>query len=365
MGETEETKISHVESIILAVLLYLLGDKSLLLAKLVARAFTAKVDGKVPPPSPYVYEVSLFGLLIGTCLVILISRFWNNAQQKDHLEILVGLLIASIGALLNILDAALFDTDNKHGEVPTRALFFFALWIIIVLIPVLVRVFGKEKQTDLDLEPLLRIVTALLVAAVIGAIMRLGIGAVLLYGLQVEGATKLNEAFDRMRFNSDSLVILGAVWWVAAYAPSSQSEGRNWRTLYTIAAPLAAFFYAYCLSFPGGDLNHNVSADRMAVGFAALALAAILPGYWFAKEVIALNKRALFKAVVWTFALCTAAMYAGLSGTYSFNPMQRIGVSVLQGLAGACIPIAVFASKCALQWLSNRIATRLNPDPTA
>ena len=349
MGEADEAKTNHTESIVLAVLLYLLGDKSLLLAKLVHRLFDDMVKGR-PPTAAAAHEFSLVGVMIGTCLVVLITKYRQKLLKKDNLAILLGVITATIAVLLNIAEAMVL-TEEKYDPATGKMLFFFGLWTMLVVLPVFTRVAQQGNSGDLDLGLLLKIVAALLAAAIVGLPLRPAISAVLLYGLKVGNADTLNAAFDWMRFNSDSLIMLGAVWWVAAFSVFSSPGGPIWRGLYIVAAPLAGFFYARVLSLPGGDPTYHISAERLALGFAVLSFAAILPGYWFAEKVIALKKPALLKGAAWTFALCTVAMYWGLSGTLPLDQTQRIVVSLLQGLAGACIPVAVFLSA----WFLKRV----------
>ena len=347
MSDNKTALGSHAESIFLAVLLYLLGEKSLVLAKLALHGFDRMFKGRAPSPD-FVYEISLVGLMIGTALVILVSKLRQKQIKKDNLAILIGMITATFAALFNIVEV-IVDEPGKYGPVPGKALFFFVLWTVLVVLPVFAQVLQHGEKGELDLTQLVRTVAALLFATLIGLAMRPAISAILLYGLEVKNTHSLNSAFDWMRFNSDSLIMLGAVWWVAAFGAFSREAGQKWRALYVVAAPLAGFFYAYVVSYPNGDPDYNVSAARLGVGFAALSLAAILPGVWFAKGVQALDVDAVRAGAIWTFSWCATAMLLGLSFTLPLSWFEMIAISVLQGAAGACIPVAVFASAWCLR----------------
>ena len=352
MTEMPEEKTglkSQTENIVLAVLLYLFGEKSLVLAALALHGFDHVFKGKTPS-TEYVYEASLYGLLIGTCLVIVISKVRQKQLEKDNLAIFIGMVTATLAALLNIADVYINEPE-KYGPIPPRALFFFVLWTLLVVFPAFVRVLQNGKTGEIDLTNLVRTASALLVAAVVGFVLRPIISAIVFFALEPPGAGSFNGAFDWMRFNSDSLIMLGAVWWVAGFCSFSGKQMGAWRMLYVLAAPIAAFTYAYFISFPAGDPTYQISALHLGIGFGGLALAAILPGLWFAEGSLAGDGRALFLGAVWTFCLCAVAMFLGLS--FTLPPLTLAGqilISCLQGVAGACIPLSVFVSG----WLLRR-----------
>ena len=345
---------NHQESIFLAVLLYLLGEKSLIIASLIIHGFDNLFKGR-SPSTEFVYEFSLVGLMIGTCLVVFISKFRQKQLKKDNLAIFIGIITATLAALFNIAEVILEDS-NKYGPIPSKALFFFALWTLLVIMPMFLRVIQRGNTQDIDITLLLHIITALLVATFIGLCVRPIISAILLYGLEVKNANSLNGAYDWMRFNSDSLIMLGAVWWVATFGKHSDIAHRIWRILYIVAAPIAGFFYAYFVSFPDGDALYNVSAMRLGIGFAALSFAVVIPGIWFAEKTLNLDKKALGFGMLSTFLICGLAMFVGLSSTLPFGLTGQITVSVLQGLAGACILIAVYSSA----WLIKKYASSIS-----
>lgn len=344
---------SHAESIFLAVLLFLLGEKSLVLSKLGLVAFDGIVKNR-PPGDPFVYEISLVGLAVGTCAVILISTLRQRTLKKDNLAILIGLITATIAALLNIADAALFGEVDSVGDIPQRAFFFYTLWIILLILPLFDGLLKKDGQGDINLSNLVLTATVFIVALIAGQIFRPVAGAIILHGLQIEGATSLNGAHDKLRFNSDTLIVLGSVWTVSAFAPFAGASARIWRWTYVLTAPIAGYFYAYVISFPGGDPSHGVSAERMALGFAALSLAAIAPGMLYFRGILEGQWKVAFKCAFLTFAFCAFAMFHGLSNTQSLLTYERLSLSLLQGLAGAFVPLSVSAGVRILAWLRSR-----------
>lgn len=333
----------ELESLLLAAVLFLLGEKSLVLARVGMRTFHAIYDGKISEPR-YIYEISLFGLMIGTCCVVLISIWRKNTLKRDNVAILAGVITATLAALLNIADEITAPGSAVLGGIPIRGFFFIGLWTVLVIVPGFLPVVRHDGNGEVDVRLLGKLVAALVIGALIGAILQ----PILLAGVR---ESLVDGSIDHFRFRPFSLVILSSVWIVAAFSPSL-TRGRSWwRVGYLLLAPIAGFLFSAVIAKPDGDQGMDVSTVQMAFGYALLAAAAIVPSLVFAKGIVGGELGPSLKAGVATYFACFAAMYFGLSDTWDLNVEERIALSGLQAIAGAMGPVSAFAALRLMAWV--------------
>ncbi len=341
-GRGDAGKTASGESIILAILLFLFGEKSLTLAKLSMHSFHDIVDGK-QVQAKYIYEISLYGLMIGACVVVVISILRRHSLKNDSLTILTGVITATLAAVLNIGDAMTAPDAWKYDDIPLRAMFFLVIWFLLVLVPGFTRVFLKSESDEIDIALLGKIIASLLIAVIVGAVLRAAITPILRDGLAL-------GAIDVMRFRPDSLVQLSSVWIVATFATFQGKRRLAWRCAYVALAPVAGFTYAFFISKPDGDPSQGVSAMRMALCFASLSLAGILPAAPFARGVLTGSWKATLYASAAVFATCAAAMFFGAADTSNLQTADRIAISLLQGLAGGLAPVCACLGVALVAW---------------
>ena len=342
------------ETVLLAILLFLFGEKSLALAKLSMVVFQL---GQVK--EKYMYEFALYGLMVGTCVVVVISLWRRHTLKQDNLTLLTGLVIATLAGLFNIGEAIIehCGAGNVRGcsnldDIPGRALFFFGLWILLVIVPGFTRLFRSGDADGFDTGLLFTIVSVLLVAVVFGAAMRQFTGAVIWLWLEFPDVEKITAGVDKLRFRPDTLIQLGAVWIIATFATFRGAGELPRRIVYLALAPLGGATYAYV--FKSDPPPPNVGVTELVLGYSALSAAAIVPVIFFAKGILVGSWKAAGYASLAVFAACVLAMYLGLANTWDVAEWKRLVMSLLQGAAGACTPVCAVLGVRFIMWVQRR-----------
>ena len=279
-----------------------------------------------------VYEFSLYGLMLGACLVVVISVWRRHTLKRDNVTILAGITIATVAALLNIADAML-STKVDYGDIPVRGSFFLVVWIFVVIVPVFSRLFQETGEAATSL--LVKIATTLLIAAAVGIVVRIAFPAIIKEGIGLDG-------IDHLRFRPDTLILLSSAWILAAFAPPLGRHSIHRRCFYMALAPLAGFIYSYFISHVDGHAAQGISASRMAFGYALLSAAAILPVALFSEGVVGGRWKATLFASLATGVACMFAMLVGLANTWNLVISTQLALSALQGLAGGLAPVVAF-----------------------
>lgn len=337
MSEALPKESVHAWSIVLAALLFLLGDKSLLIARLGLRLY----DGQ-PSSDAAEFEIALVGLAIGTAAVLLLSVWFREVAKQDAIAIVTGLLLSTISALLNIVEAAWLEVPLSNLQVITQAMFFYALWALLFLIPFCASSLMNRGVDGRTLKLIATIACALVLATATGALFRAFSGWYLLTVFETSASGGREGAFDKLQYEPDVLIMLGATWIAATFLPRS---GLVWRVAYVFAAPV--FGYCYGLILSTGEFHR-------CVAYAAMSTAAIWPWFLISPFNSWPNSKRLGAIFLTTSIACAAAMHLGFSILEANSAYENVALSILQGLAGAlsvgCAVIAIKFSSWQLNW---------------
>lgn len=330
---TTETSAPHLRSVVLALVLIVL-EHSDVLAQLSITLYDGLVKGRAPRPE-WVYEISMVWLAVGTCIVIFVSSLAKDRNRSDDWTIATGVLAATVLAVFSVLDAWLNDEDVQASVVLLQVLFFWGVWVLLILFPLLLALVRGAALLGSGV-----IATALcLVVAVVLSVPYRWITAEVLWRVVKAGqATSANGAFDRLIYNADSLLILGATWSMAAFAPG---RGRSWRIFYVIACACAAAAYPLLFDKPS---DWPAPYPLVVSGFVALSLAGLLPMAVATGRVWAGKLGATLGAMCATFVTCGAAMAATLGRVWDTSVQEFVALALVQAGAGALIPLAVYVA---------------------
>lgn len=327
----------HAWSILLAAILFLLGEKSLILAQLGLRLYNGKTSSESAA-----FEIALAGLAIGTAAVVFLTVTFRDIAKQDAIAIVAGLVTASLAALINICEALWIKPLTSNPQMVHQALFFFALWVLLLPLPYFSSMVLNGTPDGRPLKLLATIALALLCAAVVGAIFRVFSGLVLFTFFPNPAAGNREAAFDRLQFAPDMLIMLGATWIAATFLPRL---GRGWRLLYAALAPICGYGYGVFLS--DGEYSRNLA-------YAALSASALLPCLSLWPATGWPSRKRLIQIVALTGVACSISMYVGFARALNLSGLEQIVLALLQGLAGAllvlCAVAAFRTSKQHLKW---------------
>ncbi len=209
----------HTQNILVAVLLFVLGEKSITIAKLGLYVFDTVTGSDTKPGAEF--EIAMFGLAFGTAAAVLVATSRKDRDANDNLTIFIGVLTASIAGLLSIGEAA-FDPDTDFGTYPRQALFFFCLWLIVVIFPSFT---GVLRGEGLETKVLRCILCALLVGAAFGFAFQLLSGVLITNIQQPSGQSDVKESLRDFAMQPAAVTALGAAFVAAACSPI---EKRSW-----------------------------------------------------------------------------------------------------------------------------------------
>lgn len=330
----------QAQSILIAVLLFVFGEKSVALAKLSLHAYDALLKGR-PPREGAEFEIAMLGLAIGTAIAVFLARWRRNRDADGDLAIFIGVVTASIAGLLNIGEAAL-DPDASFGVYPQQALFFYVLWLLVAILPSFTEVM---RGRVVKVKVLSHILSALMIGAVLGFAVQILSGLVIKELIQAPGANSLNDALRHLGIRPAALTALGAVFIAAAF---TSFEGRSWSwiALYGLAATAAGFAYGGLLH--SGQPAAGVTQLFFNAGFAMLCAAAFAPALFFGRRLLDGDTARLPLALAIWFVACASSMFFGLGQSLGHPTEYNIKLSLMQGVAGALIPVALWLSAFAV-----------------
>ena len=335
---------SHVWSVLLAALLFLLGEKSVVLAQLGLLVW----DNGTSKESA-VFEIALAGLAIGTAAVIAISVVFHQPARRDAVAIATGLITATLAALLTILEAIWITPLKEDPNAPYDALFFYGLWLLLVPLPFLASMMKTRSLDGRPLKMLATICLSLLLAAAAGIVLRNGSKHLLLRIFPNPEARDAESAFDRLQYEPDMLIMLGATWIAATLLPLA---GRTWRVAYTALAPASGYAYAVVAAL--GAKNPVEIDHYRCAAYAAMSTAALLPSViiWPLKGWPTRVRLVMIGCL--TALGCGLTMFVGLALPQDISEVEMVVLSVIQGLAGAvlfaCCVLAFRLSRKHLGW---------------
>lgn len=239
----------HAWSILLAAVLFLLGEKSLILSQLGLRIY----DGK-PSDDGAAFEIALAGLAIGTAAVVFLTVMYRQIAKQDAVAIVTCLVTATLAGLINIGEAVWIKPLTSNSQVVYQGLFFFALWLLLLPMPYFTSVIVNSTPDGRPLKLLATITLALVLAVVAGAVFRFFSGLLLFEAFPNPAAEHREAAFDRLQFEPDMLIMLGATWIAATFLPR---RGLPWRLVYATLAPICGFGYGALLT--DSDVGRNIA----------------------------------------------------------------------------------------------------------
>ncbi|WP_422040129.1 hypothetical protein [Roseibium sp.] len=327
----------HAWSILLAAILFLLGEKSLILAQMGLWLH----DKGVSKPSA-AFEIALAGLAIGTAAVIILTVSFRDVAKQDAIAIVTGLVTATLAALINIGEALWIKPIPSDPLVVHQALFFFALWLLLLPLPYFASMVLNGTPDGRPLKLLATIALALVIATLVGALFRMFSGFLLFTAFPNPAAGNREVAFDRLQFAPDMLIMLGATWIAATFLPRL---GVGWRLFYAVLAPICGYAYGAFLS--DGEISRNLA-------YAALSASALLPCLLFWPLAGRPSRTRLVQIVVLTGIVCSVSMYVGFARHLDLAGSEKIVLAVLQGAAGVllvlCAITAFALSGRCLKW---------------
>lgn len=330
------------KNVLLVALLYLLGDKALLLSKLGLRAYDHLINDGFSRDR-YAYEISLTALALGVCFVIIITKYGQRELQKNNAAILIGVIISTIAALLNIVEVMVFKDSVEYGDVLSHALFFYVLWLVLFIFPIFL---GYRYRQSLDISLLVMTALGLVIGLTVGAALRICVSAFILYGFNIDGVESYNNVQSQLRFQTDTFVALGTVWTIVTYSAwlskTATKQKIIWSTAYTLGAFCAGYMYSALLAHPESKIQAPETVINMAVGFGMLSVAVVLPGILLGARLMLGDKTVLWLYCLLVFVTCFIAMLSGLTATMQIKFSQRVGLSVVQAFVAVIIPLLVY-----------------------
>ena len=330
----------QAQSILIAVLLFVFGEKSVAVAKLSLHAHDAFLKGRLPREGAE-FEIAILGLAFGTAIAVLLAHRRRHRDAKGDLTIFLGVITASIAGLLNIGEAAL-DPDANFGVYPQRALFFYFLWLLVVILPSFTEVM---RGRVVEIKVLSRVLSALVIGAVLGFAFQILTGLMIKELIQTPGANSINDGLRHLGMRPAAVTALGAVFIAAAFT-SFDGRSRPWIALYGLAATVAGFAYGSLLH--SGQPAVGVTQPLLNTGFAVLCAAIFAPALIFGRALLDGDTARLRLAMAVWFVACTGAMFLGLGQALGHSADYNIKLSLMQGVAGALIPVALWLSSLAL-----------------
>ncbi len=326
-AEEQAESQGHAWSILLAAILFLLGEKSLILAQFGLRIY----DGEASKDSA-AFEIALAGLAIGTAAVVFLSVMYRDVAKKDAVAIVSGLVIATLAALINIGEAVWIKPLTSNPQIVYQALFFFALWLLLLPLPYFTSVIVNGTPDGRPIKLLATITLALVFAAVAGAVFRFFSGLLLFEAFPNPAAEHREAAFDRLQFEPDMLIMLGSTWIAATFLPRC---GLLFRLAYAALAPICGYGYGALLTNTGFDGN---------LAYAVLSAAALLPCLLLWPSTGWPTQKRLFFIVTLTGAGCAVSMYFGFARPQNLSGFEQITLSLLQGLAGVLLVVCAIVA---------------------
>lgn len=330
------------KNILLVVLLYLLGDKALLLSKLGLRAYDHLINDGLSRDR-YAYEISLIALALGVCFVIIITKYGQRELKKNNSAILTGVIISTLAAFFNLVEVMVFEDNVEYGGVLSHALFFYVLWLALFIFPIFL---GHRYRQSLDISLLVMTALGLVIGLGAGAVLRVCVSAFILYGFNLDGVESFNNVQSQLRFQTDTFVALGTVWIIVTYSAwlskTATKQKIIWSTAYTLGAFCAGFMYSALLAHPESKIQAPETVINMAVGFGMLSIAVVLPGILLGARLVRGDKSVLWPYCLLVFVICFFAMLLGLTATMQIKFSQRIGLSVVQAFVAMIIPLLVY-----------------------
>ncbi|UES60209.1 hypothetical protein GFK91_31305 (plasmid) [Roseibium aggregatum] len=325
-GKQAESQ-GHAWSILLAAVLFLLGEKSLVLAQFGLRIYEGE-----PSKDAAAFEIALAGLAVGTAAVVFLTVMYRDVAKKDAVAIITGLVIATLAALINIGEAVWIKPLTSNPQIVYQALFFFALWLLLLPLPYFTSVIVNGTPDGRPLKLLATIALALVFAAIVGAVFRFFSGLLLFEAFPNPAAEHREAAFDRLQFEPDMLIMLGSTWIAATFLPRC---GLPWRLVYAALAPICGYGY-------GALLTNNSFSWILA--YAVLSAAALLPCLLLWPSTGWPTRKRLCLIVVLTCAACAVSMYFGFARPQHLSGAEQITLSLLQGLAGVLLVVCAVAA---------------------
>lgn len=326
----------QAQSILIAVLLFIFGEKSIAVAKLSLHAHDAFLKGR-PPREGAEFEIAMLGLALGTAIAVLLARLGRNRDAKGDLTIFIGVVTASIAGLLNIGEAAL-DSDANFGVYPQQALFFYFLWLLLVILPSFTEVM---RGNVVEIKVLSRVLSALAIGAVLGFAVQILSGLVIKELIQAPGANSLNDGLRHFGMRPVAVTALGAVF-IAAALTSFDGRSWWWIALYGLTATAAGFAYGALLH--SGQPAAGVSQLFLNSGFAMLCAAVFAPALIFGRKLLNGDATSLPLALAVWFVACAGASFLGLGQALGHPTDYNIKLSLMQGVAGTLIPVSLWLS---------------------
>ncbi len=317
----------HAWSILLAAILFLLGEKSLILAQ-----FGLRIYDREPSKDAAAFEIALAGLAVGTAAVVFLTVMYRDVAKKDAVAIVTGLVIATLAALINIGEAVWIKPLTANPQIVYQALFFFALWLLLLLVPYFTSVIVNGAPAGRPLKLLATITLALVFAAIVGAVFRFFSGLLLFEAFPNPAAEHRESAFDRLQFEPDMLIMLGSTWIAATFLPRC---GLPWQLVYASLAPVCGYGYGALLT------NSGFSG---ILAYAALSAAALLPCLLLWPSTGWPTRKRLYLIVASTGAACAVSMYFGFAHPQHLSGAEQITLSLLQGIAGVLLVVCAVAA---------------------
>ena len=330
----------QAQSILIAVLLFVFGEKSVAVAKLSLHVYDSFFNGRPSRPGAE-FEIAMLGLAFGTAIAVVLARWRKKRDPDGDLTIFIGVVTASIAGVLNIAEAAL-EKDAKFGAYPQQALFFYLLWLLVVILPSFTEVLrGKVVQINV----LSRVLSALAIGAALGFAAQILCGLIIKDLIQAPGATSLNDGVRHLGMRPVAVTALGAVFIAAAFT-SFGGHSKLWIALYGIAAIVAGFVYGALLH--SGQPAAGFGQEFLNAGFAMLCAAVFAPAVVFARALLNGDRTSLPLAMVVWFATCSFAMFFGMGQALGHPIWYNVELSLMQGFSGALVPLALWFSATAL-----------------
>jgi hypothetical protein len=323
MTTTQTSEAPHLRSLILAAVIYLFGEKSDVLAKLVLQAYNGAGSS-----AEWAYEATMLGLAFGTALVVSISAMAQDQNRADDWTLIVGICTATLAGCLSILEVWL-DPDKPVATKQLRqTLFFYVLWVFLVIAP-LVRTLSRHQV--LRGSGVITFVMVFVIVACLGLILEQGVDLVVWPVLQRAGVDVQGSFQDAQVFKAHTLLILVSCWAVTGFGPQAD---RRWRVFYAFGAVVAAF------SFP--VLMDKADNWRLILFFPALSLVSLLPLWNRVPDLLQGRSRGALAG-----SMPRVGGMAGVTCAFfwipdSYRPVETAVVAASTAVAGLCVPLALW-----------------------
>ncbi|MEO1657015.1 MAG: hypothetical protein AAFR65_04780 [Pseudomonadota bacterium] len=340
---------------LLALLVYLLGDKIVVVVDLITFAWNEALGNEHKPR--YQTAMSLAALGVGVA-VISIAAVWQESDDLDlRKAVLVGLVLGLTGGVLETLKAALIDRKGDEEDV-LKWFLFFGLYLMAILGPLLAVLTTGQRRLFVD--AVLRFSWTTVLAAFVGLLVYGAVGGIVLALPLFSDASDIASANQQLVFRASTLVIIGSLWATAMVAPIPEWHVQlgpvfrlMWRSFYCVAAFVVSVLYAR--ETVGACNPYRVAAvlpvelSYGLVGLAPLLAVALLGGKALS------SVRGVLKISGLASGLTSFAMLLGLGHLESGSWSEVLVVVTLQGFAAALIaPVAGLAVKLSDQLRQER-----------